>query len=555
MISDTVKKGLDKAGHRGLLKATGVTDEDMKKPFIGVCNSYTDIVPGHIKLNSLAEKVKKAIREAGGVPFEFNTIAVDDGIAMGHLGMRYSLASRELIADSVETMAKAHCFDGLVCLSNCDKITPGMIMASLRINIPTLFLTGGPMAAGTGADGAKLDLIHLFEGVGKVQAGQMTEAQLKAMEDVACPSCGSCSGMFTANSMNCLLEAVGLALPGNGTILALDPVRETLIPQAAKRIMELVRQDIKPRDIVTLESLDNAFALDMAMGGSTNTVLHTLAIAIEAGLEYPLERINEISARTPCLCKVSPSRMDVHMEDVDKAGGISAILKELSKKAGSLNLNRPTVTGKTLGENIANAKSPDGNVIRTIDKPFSKDGGLAVLFGNLAPNGAVIKSAGVDPECWTFEGTAVVFDSQDDCLAALAKREVKEGNVVVLRYEGPKGGPGMPEMLSPTSMIKGQGLGKKVALITDGRFSGGTSGTCLGHISPEAAEGGPIALVKNGDKILIDIPNRKLTLKVDDAELAKRKAAWKQPAPKITKGWLGRYARMVTSANKGAVLE
>jgi dihydroxy-acid dehydratase len=555
VISDTVKKGLDRAGHRGLLKATGVTDQDMNKPFVGVCSSYTDIVPGHIRLNLLAEKVKKSIREAGGVPFEFNTIAVDDGIAMGHLGMRYSLASRELIADSVETMAKAHCFDGMVCLTNCDKITPGMIMGSLRVNIPTLFLTGGPMAAGTSADGTKLDLIHLFEGVGKVQAGQMSEAQLKAMEDIACPSCGSCSGMFTANSMNCLLEAVGLALPGNGTILALDPARETLIPLAAKRIMELIRLDLKPRDIVTLESLDNAFALDMAMGGSTNTVLHTLAIAIEAGLEYPLERINQISARTPCLCKVSPSRMDVHMEDVDKAGGISTILKELSKKSGSLNLDRPTVTGKTLGENISSAKSPDGNVIRTLDRPFTPDGGLAVLFGNLAPKGAVIKSAGVDPECWIFEGTAVVFDSQDACLEALAKREVKEGNVVVLRYEGPKGGPGMPEMLSPTSMIKGQGLGKKVALITDGRFSGGTSGTCLGHISPEAAEGGPIAMVKKGDRILIDIPHRTLTLKVEDAELLRRRMEWKAPEPKIKTGWLGRYARMVTSANKGAVLE
>ncbi len=555
MISDTVKKGLDRAGHRGLLKATGVTDADMKKPFIGVANSFTDIVPGHTRLNKLAEKVKTAIREAGGVPFEFNTIAVDDGIAMGHLGMRYSLASRELIADSVETMAKAHCFDGMVCLANCDKITPGMIMGALRVNIPTLFLTGGPMQAGTAADGTKLDLIHIFEGVGKVQSGQMTEAQLKEIEDKACPSCGSCSGMFTANSMNCLLEAVGLALPGNGTILAVDPIRESLIPLAATRIMAMVAENVRPRDLVTLESMDNAFALDMAMGGSTNTVLHALAIAIEAGLDYPLERINEISARTPCLCKVSPSRMDVHMEDVDRAGGISGILKELARKPGALNLNRPTVTGKTLGENVAGAKSPDGNVIRTVEKPFTLDGGLAVLFGNLAPKGAVIKTAGVDPECWVFEGKAVVFNTQDDCLAALAKRAIQPGDVVVLRYEGPKGGPGMPEMLSPTSMIKGQGLGKKVALITDGRFSGGTSGTCLGHISPEAAEGGPIALVKNGDRILIDIPRRTLTLKVDEAELSNRKASWKAPEPKIKTGWLSRYARMVTSANRGAVLE
>ncbi len=555
MISDRVKKGLDRAGHRGLLKATGVTDADLEKPFIGVCSSYTDIVPGHIRLNHLAGKVKKAVREAGGVPFEFNTIAVDDGIAMGHLGMRYSLPSRELIADAVETMVKAHCFDGLVCLSNCDKITPGMIMGALRVNIPALFLTGGPMAAGTGPDGAKLDLITLFEGVGKVQSGQMTEAQLKRLEDLACPGCGSCSGMFTANSMNCLLEAVGLALPGNGTILAGDPARDALVPAAARRIMELVAGDVKPRDLVTLESLDNAFALDMAMGGSTNTVLHTLAIAIEAGLEYPLERINDVSARTPCLCKVAPSRPDVHMEDVDRAGGIGAILKELSRKPGTLDLACPTVTGGTLGENIAAAKSPDGNVIRTLEKPFSPDGGLAVLFGNLAPRGAVIKSAGVDPECLVFEGKAVVFDSQDECLEALAQRKIKPGDVVVLRYEGPKGGPGMPEMLSPTSMIKGQGLGKKVALLTDGRFSGGTAGTCLGHISPEAAEGGPIALVEMGDRIRIDIPNRVLTLKVEEKELARRKAAWKAPEPKIKTGWLGRYARMVTSAHKGAVLE
>ena len=361
--------------------------------------------------------------------------------------------------------------------------------------------------------------------------------------------------MFTANSMNCLLEAVGLALPGNGTILALNPDREALISQAAKHIMEMVKNDLKPRDLVTRQSLDNAFALDMAMGGSTNTVLHALAIAIEAGVPYPLEHINEISARTPCLCKVSPSRMTVHMEDVDKAGGINTILKELSRKPGTLDIKRPTVTGKTLGENIANAKSPDGDVIRTIEKPFSADGGLAVLFGNLAPEGAVIKAAGVDQECLVFEGKAVVFNSQDECLAALAKRAIQPGDVVVLRYEGPRGGPGMPEMLSPTSMIKGQGLGKKVALITDGRFSGGTSGTCLGHISPEAADGGPIALVHDGDRILIDIPKRTLMLKVDDAELSKRRAAWKAPELKIKTGWLYRYARMVTSANKGAVLE
>ncbi|MHB9022912.1 MAG: dihydroxy-acid dehydratase [Armatimonadota bacterium] len=554
MRSDTVKSGYDKAGHRGLLKACGVTDADMKKPFIGVVNSYTDIVPGHIHLKEFAQVVKDAVREAGGMPFEFNTIAVDDGIAMGHLGMRYSLPSRELIADAVETMAMAHCFDALICISNCDKITPGMVMASLRINIPTIFITGGPMKAGDKPDGTKGDLIHIFEGVGKVQAGEMSLDELKTLEDTCCPGCGSCSGMFTANSMNCLLEAIGLALPGNGTILAVDPKRQELARAAARQIMVLVEKDLKPRDIVTQQSIDNAFALDMAMGGSTNTVLHTFAIANEADVDYPLERLNEVSARIPCICKVSPSKLDVHMEDVDRAGGISAILKEISKKPGALHPDVLTVTGRTLGENIAGAEILDDYIIHRLDNPFTQDGGLAVLFGNLAPDGAVIKSAGVDPECFVFEGEAIVFDSQDECLEALDKRRVKPGHVVVVRYEGPKGGPGMPEMLSPTSMIKGQGLGKQVALITDGRFSGGTAGTCLGHISPEAAEGGPIALVENGDRILIDIPNRTLTLKVDDTELARRRAAWTKPAPKINTGWLGRYCRLVTSANKGAVL-
>jgi dihydroxy-acid dehydratase len=555
MRSDMIKLGPERAGHRSLLKAVGVTDADMGKPFIGVANSYTDIVPGHVHLKGLCEEVKEAIRQAGGVPFEFNCIAVDDGITMGHLGMRYSLPSRELIADCVETMANAHCFDGLVCLSNCDKITPGMILGALRVNIPTVFFTGGPMQAGTLADGSKADLITMFEGVGKLQAGLITEAQLKAMEDVACPTCGSCSGMFTANSMNCLLEAVGLALPGNGTILAVDPRRKTLIPKVAERILAIVRSGLRPRDLVTVDAIDNAFTLDMAMGGSSNTVLHTLAIAHEAGLDYPLRRINELSARTPCLCKVAPSRPEVHMEDVERCGGISAILKELARRPGLLKLDVPTVGGKTLGEAVAAAPKPDGDVIRTLEKPFSVDGGLALLFGNLAPEGSVVKSAGVDPSCHVFEGKAVCFDSQDACLEALQNRRIQPGDVVVLRYEGPRGGPGMPEMLSPTSMIKGQGLGTKVGLITDGRFSGGTAGLCLGHISPEAAEGGPIALVKDGDRILIDIPNRALVLKVDDAELARRRAEHRIPAPKIRTGWLGRYARLVTSASKGAVLE
>jgi dihydroxy-acid dehydratase len=554
MRSDTIKSGYDRAGHRGLLKACGVTDDDMKKPFIGIANSYTDIVPGHVHLRAFADVVKDAVREAGGVPFEFNTIAVDDGIAMGHLGMRYSLPSRELIADAVETMAMAHCFDALVCISNCDKITPGMVMATLRINIPTIFVTGGPMKAGVKPDGTHGDLITIFEGVGKFQTGEMSAETLKMLEDSCCPGCGSCAGMFTANSMNCLLEAIGLALPGNGTILAIDPRRQELAKAAARQIMYLVAQDLKPRDIVTQQSIDNAFALDMAMGGSTNTVLHTFAIAREAGIDYPLERLNEVSARIPCICKVSPSKPDVHIEDVDRAGGISAILNEISKKPGAIHLDALTVTGKTLGENITGAAITDAHIIHPLEQPFTADGGLAVLFGNLAPEGAVIKSAGVDPECFVFEGEAIVFDSQDECLAALDRREIKPGHVVVIRYEGPKGGPGMPEMLSPTSMIKGQGLGKQVALITDGRFSGGTAGTCLGHISPEAAEGGPIALVENGDRILIDIPNRTLTVKVEDAELARRCAAWSKPTPKINTGWLGRYCRLVTSASKGAVL-
>ena len=554
MRSDTVKKGIERAGHRSLLRATGLGPEDFAKPFIGIANSYTDIVPGHTHLHDYAAVVKDAVRKAGGVPFEFNTIAVDDGIAMGHLGMRYSLPSRELIADAVETMVTAHCFDALICISNCDKITPGMIMGAVRVNVPTLFVTGGPMLAGQNADGSSSDLITVFEGVGKVQSGQMSLAELEALEANACPTCGSCSGMFTANSMNCLLEAIGLALPGNGTIPAVDPRRQDLAREAGAAIMDILARDLKPSDLVTLDSLHNAFALDMAMGGSTNTVLHTLAIAFEAGLEFPLERINAISAVTPCICKVSPSLPSVHIQDVDRAGGISAILRELSRRPGLLHLDALTATGRTLGETIQDARTTDPVIIRTLEAPFTADGGLAVLFGNLAPLGSIVKSAGVDPSCLVFEGPAVVFDNQDDCLIALATRQVKAGQVVIIRYEGPKGGPGMPEMLSPTSMIKGQGLGKDVALITDGRFSGGTAGLCIGHVSPEAMESGPIGLVQDGDRIRIDIPARSMELLVDDGELARRRAAWVKPPLKILKGWLGRYAHLVTSANRGAVL-
>ena len=554
MRSDTVKKGMARAGHRSLFRAAGLKDEDFAKPFIGIANSYTDIVPGHMHLHGFAAVVKEAVRAAGGVPFEFNTIAVDDGIAMGHLGMRYSLPSRELIADAVETMAMAHCFDALICISNCDKITPGMIMGALRVNVPTIFATGGPMLAGRKPDGGSSDLVTVFEGVGKVQSGEMTEAELAELEAGACPTCGSCSGMFTANSMNCLLEAVGLALPGNGTIPAVDPRREDLARAAARQIFQLLERDLKPCDLVTEASLHNAFVLDMAMGGSTNTVLHGLAIAREAGVDFPLARLNEISAATPCLCKVSPSLPSVHIQDVDRAGGIPAILNELARKPGLLRLEAMTVTGRSLGETIRDCPIQDSAVIRTLEAPYSADGGLSVLFGNLAPQGSIVKNAGVDPSCLVFEGSALVFEGQDECLAALAERRAQPGHVVIIRYEGPKGGPGMPEMLSPTAMIKGQGLGTRVALITDGRFSGGTAGLCIGHVSPEAIADGPIGLVRDGDRIRIDIPARTLDVLVDQAELARRRAAWVRPAARIHRGWLGRYAHLVTSASQGAVL-
>ncbi|MGQ9902786.1 MAG: dihydroxy-acid dehydratase [Anaerolineae bacterium] len=554
MRSDTIKKGLERAPHRSLLRATGVKEEDFSKPFIAIANSYVDIIPGHVHLDKFGQIVKDAVREAGGVPFLFNTIGVDDGIAMGHFGMKYSLPSREIIADSVETMVSAHQFDALICIPNCDKIVPGMLMGAMRCNIPTIFVSGGPMYAGKTEDGQVVDLISVFEAVGSVSAGTMTEQRLAQIEKVACPTCGSCSGMFTANSMNCLCEALGIALPGNGTAMALSPEREALARQAARQIMWLLEHDIKARDIVTVESIDNAIALDVAMGGSTNTVLHTLAIAREAGLDYPIARIDAISRRTPNICKVSPSS-HYHIEDVAKAGGVSAILYELSQKPGALNLDRLTVTGKTLGENIAGCPTQDPQCIRPLDKAYSPDGGLAVLFGNLAPDGCVVKTAGVAPEMRTHTGPAVIFDSQEDACAGILAGQVKAGDVVVIRYEGPKGGPGMQEMLSPTSYIMGRGLGSSVALITDGRFSGGTRGACIGHVSPEAAAGGPIAFVEPGDRITVDIPNRALTLHVDEAELARRKANWKPVVRENLPSWLRRYARMVTSGSQGAVLE
>jgi dihydroxy-acid dehydratase len=554
MKSDTVKKGFQRAPHRSLLHACGLNAANIGKPFIGVANSFCEIVPGHVHLNKVAQVVKGAIRDAGGAPFEFNTIAVCDGIAMGHKGMKYSLPSREIIADSVETMLRAHCFDGLVCIPNCDKIIPGMLMGAVRVNIPTIFVSGGPMKAGKTKDGRTVDLISIFEGVAEFNAGKITEEQLQELEMTACPTPGSCSGMFTANSMNCLCEAIGMALPGNGTILAVDPKRQQLYEATGKQIMVLVEKDIKPLDVITEKSFDNALVLDMAMGGSTNTVLHGLAVANEAGIKYDLERINAISAKCPNICKVSPSST-VHVEDVDTAGGISAILNEVSKVPKLLNLDCLTVTGKTLGENIAGAEIKDKNVIHTLDKAYSKTGGLAILTGNLAPNGGVVKSAGVAPEMLEHCGPAVIFESQEDACDGILAGKVKAGDVVVIRYEGPKGGPGMQEMLSPTSYIMGAGLGESVALITDGRFSGGTRGACIGHISPEAAVGGPIGLLEDGDIIEIDIRGNKISVRLSDEELAERKKAWKPPQPKITEGCLAKYASMATSADTGAILK
>jgi dihydroxy-acid dehydratase len=555
--SDLIKKGFDKAPHRSLLKATGVikSDDDFKKPFIGICNSYIDIIPGHVHLQEFGKIVKEAVRKAGGVPFEFNTIGVDDGIAMGHIGMRYSLASREIIADSVETVVEAHRLDGLVCIPNCDKIVPGMLMGAARVNIPSVFISGGPMKAGKTPSGKKVDLISVFEGVGEYQSGKINEKQLYELENYSCPSCGSCSGMFTANSMNCLMEALGIAFPGNGTILAVDPLRHELAQKAAKQIITLVEKDIKPRDIITKKSIMNAFALDMAMGGSTNTVLHTLAIANEAEIDFDLADLNTLSQKVPYICKVSPATTEVHIEDVDSAGGISAILKEISKVDGLLDLTSQTVTGKTLGENIANAKIKNPSVIRSIENPYSKTGGLAVLFGNLAPLGSIVKTGAVDPKMMKHTGPAKIYNSEDEAMENILAGKILPGDVVVIRYEGPKGGPGMPEMLSPTSAIMGMGLGDKVALITDGRFSGGTRGACIGHVSPEAAEGGLIAALVNDDLITIDIPNRILSVDLSEEVINKRLAALPLFEPKIKKGYLGRYARLVTSANTGAILK
>ena len=553
MRSDRIKRGVERAPHRALLKATGVRDADMDKPFVAVVNSYVDIVPGHAHLQGFGRTVKDAVRAAGGVPFEFNTIGVDDGIAMGHSGMRFSLPSRELIADCVETMISAHAFDGMICIPNCDKIVPGMLMAALRLDIPTIFVSGGAMAAGKTPDGRVVDLISVFEGVGAFSAGRLDAAGLKMLEDYACPSCGSCSGMFTANSMNCLTEALGLALPFNGSALALTPERDELAAQAAGRLMHLIQDDLTPRKIVTVEAIDDALALDMAMGGSTNTVLHTLAIAHEADLDYPIERINQIADRVPNICKVSPAS-HWHMEDVHRAGGVPAILRELSRDGNTLHLERPTVTGRTFGQDIAEAEIRDDRVIRSRQDPYSEHGGLAILFGNLAPDGAVVKTAAVEPAMRRFAGPARIYESHDDAMRGILNHEVLPGDVVVIRYEGPAGGPGMQEMLSPTSAIVGMGLGDKVALVTDGRFSGGTRGACIGHVSPEAAARGPIAALRQGDMIELDLDRRTLDVRLGDDEIASRTAALPPFESYVNSRWLRRYAASVTSASTGAVL-
>lgn len=555
MRSDQIKKGIDAAPARSLLYATGQVKniKDMNKPFIAICNSYIDIVPGHVHLRELADVAKEAIREAGGIPFEFNTIGVDDGIAMGHIGMRYSLPSRELIADAAETVINAHWFDGVLYLPNCDKITPGMIMAAMRTNVPAAFVSGGPMKAGVDPRGHQTTLSSMFEAVGAYKEGQMTQEDFQFMEENACPTCGSCAGMFTANSMNCLLEVLGLALPGNGTVLAVSEERRDLVRQTAKHLMELVKKDIKPRDIVTKEAIDDAFALDMAMGGSTNTVLHTLAIANEAEIDYQLEEVNEIAKRVPYLSKIAPSSA-YSMHDVHEAGGVSAIIHELVDIEGAIHPDRITVTGKTLQENVQDAKIMNPEVIHPKETPYSPVGGLSILYGNIAPEGGVIKVGGVDPSVTTFTGEAICFDSHDEAVAAIDDHRVRAGHVVVIRYEGPKGGPGMPEMLAPTSSIVGRGLGKDVALITDGRFSGATRGIAIGHISPEAAAGGPLALVQDGDEITIDLNQRTLNVNLTQEELTRRQEQLPKFQMKVKSGWLARYSALVTSAHTGGIM-
>jgi len=548
--SDKIKKGIAKAPHRALLRALGLTDGEIEQPLIAIVNSVNEVVPGHIHLGKIAEAAKAGVRMGGGTPMEFCTIGICDGIAMNHEGMKYSLASREVIADSVELELNAHQFDGAVMIPNCDKIVPGMMMAACRVDIPTIFVSGGPMLAGRTTSGSS-DLISVFEGVGSVKANKMTEAELLELEETACPGCGSCSGMFTANTMNCLTEAIGLGLPGNGTIPAVSAARIRLAKAAGKKVMDLVKDDLTPSDIITSGSLKNSLAVDMALGGSTNTILHLPAIVSELDIDFNLEMVNEVSSSTPNLCKISPAGSD-HLEDLDLAGGISAVLKELSKK-GLISEDERTVYGR-VKDAVSAGKNRNNDVIRDIGNPHSDTGGLAILWGNIASEGAVVKAAAVAAEMLTHKGPARVFDSEEEAFEDIMDDKINVGDVIVVRYEGPRGGPGMREMLAPTSAVSGMGLGGKVALITDGRFSGGTRGAAIGHVSPEAAAGGEIALIEEGDIIEIDIPGRKLNLRVSDEEIDKRRSAWRAPEPKVTKGYLSRYAKSVSSASKGAII-
>lgn len=556
MNSDTIKRGPLRSPHRSLLRATGAirSEKDWNKPFIAIANSFVQIIPGHAHLDEVGRKVREAVRDAGGVPFEFNCIGVDDGIAMGHRGMSYSLASREIIADSLETMLRAHCFDGVVCIPNCDKIVPGMMMGAARVNIPTVFVSGGPMLAGRHPQTHDaLDLASVFEAVGKFSAQLIDESELEAIERYACPSCGSCSGLFTANSMNCLCEALGWALPGNGSIPAVDSARDNLFYWAGRTIVRLVKENVRPFDILTRQAFENAMVLDMAMGGSSNTILHLLAVAREIGVLLSMADFNEVAAKVPHLCKLAPAGKH-YMEDIHRAGGVRAVLRTLLDRLGLLHEEVMTVSGLTVGEIARAAAVTDAEVIRPLSQAYAPTGGLAVLFGNLAPEGCVVKTAAVSPTMMKFTGTAVVFDSEESAQTGILTGQVKAGNVVVIRYEGPKGGPGMREMLTPTSAIVGRGLGDAVALVTDGRFSGATRGGAIGHVSPEAAAGGALALVENGDRIAIDIPQRTIQLLVEENELQERKKRWKPPPPRVRSGYLARYAAMVRGAHEGAVL-
>ncbi len=550
MRSDVVKKGITRTAHRTLFHAMGYSDEDLSKPLIGVVDAFNEIIPGHIHLRDIAQAVKLGVSAAGGTPIEFPAIGICDGIAMGHSGMRYPLASRELICDSIEAVANAHAFDGLVLIPNCDKIVPGMLMAAGRLNIPAVVVSGGPMLAGR-YKGKDISVSTMFEAAGKVESGQMDESELARMECLACPGCGSCSGLFTANTMNCLTEVLGMGLPGNGTIpAAYTGARRILAKKAGAAIMTLVKKDIKPRDIMTMKAFENAIAVDMAIGGSTNTVLHLPAIAHEAGLDLPLDLFDEISKKAAYICKLSPGG-SYHIQDLNEAGGMNAVMKELTK-LHLIHEDAITING-TVADRVAEGENERPEVLHTVENAYMNKGGIAILKGNLAPLGSVIKESAVDPDLLTYTGTAKCFNSEEDAIKAIMDGEIKEGHVVVIRYEGPKGGPGMREMLNPTAVITGMGL--KVALLTDGRFSGASRGACVGHISPEAMEGGPIALVHDGDLITVDVPNRKLELHVSDEELAKRKSLWTPPEPKVKTGYLSRYARLVTSANTGAVLK